>query len=318
MVGGLPSEAASDPAAQQVANNNWHQVVENQRTQTGADEDAAPDSDLSTHGGSNQLLVHLKWIEGEVQAADGRRQIRLSVGAVTGGADLVLLGELHGCDVDADVHVTVVNNLFNLGLLVLLFLSHGKPEAFTIRVEFKRLGALFLHVVVKVLLVDAKGALSQLSILKGLSQVDVGRTNDVIALEEISIISLNCKVIMRARILDFEIKAVVETGFARLTSVVSVGFKRILFAVEEGPNVNVGSTFNITHLNVSGVEYADTHLELLGWLGSDIINSCLLLWCHVYVIDFNPHFQGTLSHSRAWILKFSKLDWFLFNGTPFG
>jgi len=104
-------------------------------------------------------------------------------------------------------------------------------------------------------------------------QVYFAFSNDVIRLEEISIISLNVEriIILLSRMSDWEQHSVVETSFTILASEMSVSLLGALSRVKESPNKNIRSAFIIHHLDIYSVEYADSHFEFLRRSRCDVI-----------------------------------------------
>jgi len=292
----LVRSPARDPIGDEATNNDWDKVVQNEHAQARTDEDAAPNGDFAAHGGPNQLLVHLEGVQGEVDTAHWGRQVGLSVRVVTSRANFVLVSEFHRRDVDAHADMTIVNCFLGALLLVDFDLLHWHPEALSILFELESWGLRLLqrsHVLGVVLLVNAERSLSKLCIVKWLFEFNLRSSNNVVALEEVSIVSLNSEGPVLRWVLNLEVKTVVEASLSSLASVVGVSLKRFL-AVKEGTNVDVRSAFCITHLNVFCIEDTNTHLELLWWLGLNVPHLGHLLWRHICLIDFNPHFEGTL------------------------
>merc|ERR1740123_258904 len=88
------------------------------------------------------------------------------------------------------------------------------------------------HVLGIVLFVNAERSLRELCIIKCLFELDCGGTDNVVALEEISIVGLHSKGPILGRVLNLIVKTVVKAGFSCLTSVVGISFKCFL-RVEE-------------------------------------------------------------------------------------
>jgi len=174
-----------------------------------------------------------------VQSAHWWWQVGLSVGVVTGRANLILVGEFLGGDVDTDAHVAVVFHLIGALLLVVDFLAHLQPEAVSVFLELERLILGLLHIVLVVLLVDLNWSLSKLSIFEGLFQIDGSRTDDIVSLEEVTIVSLQGVSVVLSWEHHLVVETVVEAGLTGLTSVVSISLEWVLLGVEETSDVNI-------------------------------------------------------------------------------
>ena len=83
-------------------------------------------------------------------------------------------------------------------------------------------------------------------------QVDHATSNDVVALEEIPVISLDVKPIVLARELLTEQKTIVEAGLSCLAAVVAVRFEGVL-RVKEGTNVDITGALVVHHLDFLGI-----------------------------------------------------------------
>jgi len=169
-----------------------------------------------------------------VDSANGWGQEGLRVRVITGRANLVLLGHGLGGDVDTDANETVV---LHDSLVVLLL--HWQPEASFVLIPLEWSITLLAHVLIVVLLVNAQGSSSQLSIFEWLSKVNHRRSNKVVRLEEVSIEGLNGKLVVLAGDLALVVKTVVETSVTSLAAVMSISLQGVLLAVEKGADIDI-------------------------------------------------------------------------------
>jgi len=192
------------------------------------------------------LLEHGAWVEGEREATDGRRQEWVCVRLIPGVTNLVLLSIVCGTDLNLDTHESVI---LHLALIVLGV--HGNEEAVSI---FLPLFFTFLrlHVALVVLLIDHKGTFGQRDVFKRLLEVKHAAANDVVALEEVSVIGLQVEAVVLAWELFLEQETVVEAGLASLATVMTICLLRIV-RVEEGSDKDIRSAFIVHHLNLFGI-----------------------------------------------------------------
>ena len=88
--------------------------------------------------------------------------------------------------------------------------NHRQPEAVALLMPLEALVALLLHVLLIVDLVDLEWSLAELAILESLLQINQRTTNNVVALEEVSIEGLNCEPVIFPRHLNLIVETVVE------------------------------------------------------------------------------------------------------------
>ena len=125
----------------------------------------------------------------------------------------------HNINLHADIAVV-------LELAILALAAHGHPKAVVV-LEFK-VHRVTLHVVLKVALVDAKGSLGQVGVLKGLLEVNDSAADDVVALEEVTVERLDLQSVVLARQISSKQESIVEAGLAVLATIVTVCLEGVL------------------------------------------------------------------------------------------
>jgi hypothetical protein len=88
--------------------------------------------------------------------------------------------------------------------------------------------AVFLEVHIEVGLVYAEWAACQLDVFECLLQINAGSSNDIVALKEVTIISLYSKPVILPWVNFIELEPIVKACFACLAPEVRVSLKRLL------------------------------------------------------------------------------------------
>ena len=112
-----------DPSSEDSRNH----VEEQRNAEQQAQAAAAVDADLSAHLWTNQLLVHLAWIQRETKTSNRRWQEWVAIGLLASRADFVVLSVIFGNDINLDANEAVCDEL---SLFVLRF--HRKPECLVV------------------------------------------------------------------------------------------------------------------------------------------------------------------------------------------
>ena len=216
-----------EPSSNNGADNRGHDEDAEHHADGDAAEEAAIAVDLSAHGGSDQLLEHGAWVQRERNTANRRWQERVRVGLFSRISDLVLFGVVDGDDFDGNTDETIV---FHLAIVTLR--AHGEEEGVSILLPLHGLVTLLLQVAFVVLLVDSERTLCQRDILKRLLKVKHAAPDDVVALEEVSVVGLKRETVVLSGVLLLEEKTVIEASLASLATVMAIGLERVL-VVEE-------------------------------------------------------------------------------------
>ena len=169
---------------------------------------------------------------------------------------------------------------------------------------------------IEVLLSDANWLLGKRGIHQGILDAEGSFTDDVVRCEEVTIVELQSEVVVLSWMLEVEKHAIVERGFAVTTSEVSVSLLHFLIGIEEGSHIYVRATFWVISDNILGVEDADSNLEVLQWLGCQIVKREFTHRDRSRV-DLNPHSDSTLTNSRRGMEDLSVLYWLVLDALPF-
>lgn len=145
------------------------------------------------------------------------------VGLLASITHWVRLGVVSRHNFNLDSDKTVV-----LHLSFVVFGCHGDPEAVSIFFPLVASFTILCHVAIVVIFVQTKRSLCDRNVIKNLLQVDSGASNDVVALEEVTIVGLQIKPVALARESLLELETVVETGLAVLATVVTVSLLSVL------------------------------------------------------------------------------------------
>jgi len=175
------------------------------------------------------------------------------------------------------------------------------------------------HILVEVAFVYRQQSLGQRAVLEGPTQVECIATQNFIGWKEVSVVGLDRQVVVFARVRNLVQQAVVEGRLAILTTEMCVSLKRILRRVEEATEVHVEGVFVfISRNNILTVEDANTHFKSFWRLLADVPKSSLLFRGALTIIDLDPHFEDTLSNSRAGVMERSILNGLVSNSHPLG
>jgi len=160
--------------------------------ESNADDAAAGAVDLASHGRAEELHEHGKRVQAEFQAALWRRQVGGMVGLRPGTSNCGLVGICSAHEIDSHADLASV--------LVFSFLvdaDHVHPERVFLLVELPLFSLLEVrsNLVLVVGLSESDGLLGERTVLKQLSEVNLGTSDDVVTLEEISIKHLHRKII---------------------------------------------------------------------------------------------------------------------------
>lgn len=147
-----------------------------------------------------------------------------------------------------------------------------------------------------VLLVDTKWTLGDRHVFEGLLEIDHAASNDIVALEEISVVCLQGHSIVLSGVLFFEQETIVETSLTSLATVMAISLKSIL-RVEIGSEEDIRGTLGVHHLDFLGVPNDKTHFELLHGLLADIPEWLFIFGGYLGRVDLNPTFDDTLRNS---------------------
>jgi hypothetical protein len=130
-----------------------------------------------------------------------------------------------------------------------------------------------------------------------LFQIEHAATDDVVALEEVSVVCLYVEAIVLSRIFLFKKKTVVETGLTGLATVMAIRLESV-FRVEECFDEDIGGSLVVHHFDFLGVPDHETHFKFFIRLLSYVIYWLHVLGGHLGWVDFNPALDNALRHSR--------------------
>lgn len=93
----------------------------------------------------------------------------------------------------------------------------------------------------------------------------------------------------------------------------SVSLLDFLFGIEESLAVSVTSSLNIHHWDFLAVEHTNPELKIIRrpWRNVIVCDIESLHW-----VDFNPHFESSLSDAGRFMEDLSVLDRFVFEAIP--
>jgi len=94
-------------------------------------------------------------------------------------------------------------------------------------------------------------------------------TDQVIGLEKIQVVRLDCQLVVLAWVAEWEEKAIVPGAFAILVTEVSIRVLPVI-RLEEDSDKAISGAFRIHHLQILGVPHNNTNFKLFLWLLGDI------------------------------------------------
>lgn len=241
------------------------------------------------------------------------------VGLRTSRSNLGLIGQFFGQNVYPDANLTVVDYLS-----IIFQRLHVDPERVLVFVKHPNRLSSFsvfgLYLIFVISLSERDGLLGQCAIFKDLLKVDLSASDDVVALEEVTVIGLNREQI-RSHFVVVEVfspnKTVVPTRFfTRLQAVMCVSLESVLAGIKEHAHEHITAIFNVHHLDVFSVEDRDTELELFWRFRLNVPDRQYIFWGNLCFVDLDPHSDEPLGNVHARVVKFTRLYGFILQCLP--
>ena len=114
----------------------------------------------------------------------------------------------YGSDIHSYANKTLLNSLIDKWFSFLIPLNnlchHWEPETFSFFIPFDWLVTFLLHVFIVIIFLNVKRSASESTVIKCLFKVEGARTNNIIALKEVSIVCLDSQTIVLTWMLNFE------------------------------------------------------------------------------------------------------------------
>lgn len=109
-----------------------------------------------------------------------------------------------------------------------------------------------------------------LTVLNEILKINVGFSNHIVALEEVTVVGLNSELVILIWDLDPVDQSVLEVWFAILVSIMGFSLLDFFVWVEEGSEEHITGAFYVHDLHVGGVEDADSYFKFFWWSSTDV------------------------------------------------
>lgn len=196
-----------------------------------------------------------------------------------------------------------------------IFSSQFEPESLRL-VKLQRLEFLgFKHTVI-VRLIESNWLLDKRAIFDQLLEVQAGLSNHIIALEEITVISLQSELVVFSWHLEAVDESVLEVRLTVLVPVMTVSLLHILFGVKESTEEHITCAFPVHDLHFDSIEDADSDFKCFWRLIRDVVE-LEVAWINHCGIDFQPAFEDTLLLRAGRMVDLAVLHRFLRQTLPF-
>jgi hypothetical protein len=135
-------------------------------------------------------------------------KIGISVWIFTSWTNNVLFSMFDSSDIHSYTYKTLLNSLIDKWFSFLITFNnlchHWEPETFSFFIPFDWLVTFLLHVFIVIIFLNVKRSASESTVIKCLFKVEGARTNNIIALKEVSIVCLDSQTIVLTWMLNFE------------------------------------------------------------------------------------------------------------------